>query len=113
MSVELYYGVLEKHDLITRAVRVVNRGTEPVQHLTKAAGGTDHGRLRGSEGLAGGQGPAEMVGVDRGRSQLTLDFSRGEVRDHIYGAIRKVLDSADISYVKMASVLSLHQIWGV
>ena len=36
----------------------------------------------------------------RGRNQLTLDFSRREVRDHIYGAVKKVLDSADISYVK-------------
>ena len=26
----------------------------------------------------------------RGRSQLTLDFSRQEVRDHIYTAIKKV-----------------------
>ena len=36
----------------------------------------------------------------RGRCQLVLDFSRQEVRDYIYGSIRKVLDSADISYVK-------------
>lgn len=36
----------------------------------------------------------------RGRSQLVLDFSRQEVRDYIYGSIKKVLDSADISYVK-------------
>ena len=31
MGVELYYGVLEKCDLITRAVRVANRGTEAVR----------------------------------------------------------------------------------
>ena len=47
----------------------------------------------------------------RGRSQLTLDFSRGEVRDHIYGAIRKVLDSADISYVKWDMNRSLTDVW--
>ncbi|MCI8423867.1 MAG: alpha-galactosidase, partial [Lawsonibacter sp.] len=31
MEVELYYGVLEERDLITRAVRVVNRGDQPVR----------------------------------------------------------------------------------
>ena len=31
MLVELYYGVLERYDLITRAVRVVNQGTSPVR----------------------------------------------------------------------------------
>ncbi len=36
VGVELYYGVLEEYDLITRAVRVVNRGTEPV-YLQQAA----------------------------------------------------------------------------
>lgn len=29
--VELYYGVFETFDLITRAVRVINQGTEPVR----------------------------------------------------------------------------------
>ena len=47
----------------------------------------------------------------RGRSQLTLDFSRKEVRDHIYGAIRRVLDSADISYVKWDMNRSLTDVW--
>lgn len=36
----------------------------------------------------------------RSRCQLVLDFSRREVRDYIYGAIKKVLDSTDISYIK-------------
>lgn len=36
----------------------------------------------------------------RCRFQLVLDFSRQEVRDYVYGSIRKVLDSAEISYVK-------------
>ena len=31
VSVELYYGVLEKYDLITRSVRVVNQGTETIR----------------------------------------------------------------------------------
>ncbi len=37
MSVELYYGVLEDRDLITRAVRVVNQGTGPVRLLRCAS----------------------------------------------------------------------------
>lgn len=36
----------------------------------------------------------------RSRCQLVLDFSRQEVRDSIYASIKKVLDSADISYIK-------------
>ncbi len=36
----------------------------------------------------------------RSRCQLVLDFSRQEVRDCVYGSIKKVLDSADISYIK-------------
>ena len=31
VEVELYYGVFEEYDLITRAARVINRGTEPVR----------------------------------------------------------------------------------
>ena len=34
-----------------------------------------------------------------GRSQLVLDFSRREVRDHIYAAMARLLDSAEISYL--------------
>lgn len=36
-----------------------------------------------------------------GRNQLVLDFSRKEVVDHIFEQIRKVLDSAEIEYIKM------------
>lgn len=36
----------------------------------------------------------------RGRNQLVLDFSRQEVRDHIYEQICAILDSANIEYVK-------------
>ena len=47
----------------------------------------------------------------RGRSQLTLDFSRKDVRDHIYGAIKTVLDSGDISYVKWDMNRSISDVW--
>jgi len=47
----------------------------------------------------------------RSRSQLVLDFSRKEVRDHVYGAIKAVLDSADISYVKWDMNRSLTDVW--
>lgn len=36
-----------------------------------------------------------------GRNQLVLDFSRKEVVDYIYEQIKKVLDSAEIEYIKM------------
>ncbi|HIX15720.1 MAG TPA: alpha-galactosidase [Candidatus Hungatella pullicola] len=36
-----------------------------------------------------------------GRNQLVLDFSREEVADHIFSMICKVLDSAEIEYIKM------------
>ena len=47
----------------------------------------------------------------RGREQLVLDFSRRDVRDHIYGQIKKVLASADISYVKWDMNRSLTEVW--
>ena len=37
----------------------------------------------------------------RGRNQLVLDFSRKEVVDHIFNAVSKVIDSANIAYIKM------------
>ncbi len=37
----------------------------------------------------------------RCRNQLVLDFSRKEVVDHIFGQISRVIDSADIRYIKM------------
>ncbi len=46
-----------------------------------------------------------------GRSQLVLDFSRQEVRDHIYDALRRVLDSAEISYIKWDMNRSLTDVW--
>ena len=47
----------------------------------------------------------------RGRSQLVLDFSRKEVRDHVYGAIKQVLESAEIPYVKWDMNRSLTDVW--
>ena len=47
----------------------------------------------------------------RGRSQLVLDFSRREVRDHVYASIKGVLDSADITYVKWDMNRSLTDVW--
>lgn len=37
----------------------------------------------------------------RGRNQLVLDFSRKEVVDYIFDSVSKVLDSANIAYIKM------------
>ncbi|MCM1149033.1 MAG: alpha-galactosidase [Butyricicoccus sp.] len=47
----------------------------------------------------------------RCRNQLVLDFSRQEVRDHVYGQIKTVLSSADISYVKWDMNRSLTDVW--
>ncbi len=47
----------------------------------------------------------------RGRSQLVLDFTREEVRDHIYREISRVLSSANISYLKWDMNRSLTQVW--
>ena len=47
----------------------------------------------------------------RSRSQLVLDFSREEVRNHVYCAIKAVLDSADISYVKWDMNRSLTDVY--
>jgi alpha-galactosidase len=47
----------------------------------------------------------------RGRSQLVLDFSRAEVRDHIYNELRQVLSSADITYIKWDMTRSLSEVW--
>ena len=47
----------------------------------------------------------------RCRSQLVLDFSRREVRDHVYGQIKAVLSSAPVSYVKWDMNRSMTDIW--
>lgn len=47
----------------------------------------------------------------RGRGQLVLDFSREDVRDHIYEQIKAVLSSAEISYIKWDMNRSLTDVW--
>ena len=47
----------------------------------------------------------------RGRGQLVLDFSRQDVRDHIYGQLLTVLSSAPITYVKWDMNRSLCDVW--
>ncbi len=47
----------------------------------------------------------------RSRNQLVLDFSRQDVRDHIYAQIKQVLASADVSYVKWDMNRSLTEVW--
>ena len=47
----------------------------------------------------------------RGRSQLVLDFSRKDIREHVYGQLKQVLSSADISYVKWDMNRSLSDVW--
>jgi len=47
----------------------------------------------------------------RGRHQLVLDFSRQDVRDHIYRQIKAVLSGAEISYVKWDMNRSLTEVW--
>ena len=49
--------------------------------------------------------------VTRGRSQLVLDFSRPEVRDHVYSQIKAVLQSGSIDYVKWDMNRSLSDAW--
>ena len=47
----------------------------------------------------------------RGRSQFVLDLSRAEVRDHLFAALRSVLDSAEITYVKWDMNRSFTDMW--
>ncbi|MCI8650649.1 MAG: alpha-galactosidase [Anaerotruncus sp.] len=47
----------------------------------------------------------------RGRSQLVLDFSRADVREHIYQALQTVLSSANIVYLKWDMNRSLSEVW--
>ena len=47
----------------------------------------------------------------RGRQQLVLDFSRKDVRDYVYGSLKKAFEGADISYVKWDMNRSLATVW--
>lgn len=48
----------------------------------------------------------------RSRNQLVLDFSRKEVRDHIFDQVCAILDEADICYVKWDMNRSISDIYG-
>lgn len=47
----------------------------------------------------------------RGRNQLVLDFSRKEVREHIFGQICAVLDQGNVEYIKWDMNRSLAEIY--
>ena len=47
----------------------------------------------------------------RGRSQLILDLSREDVRDHLFAALKNVLDSTEIVYVKWDMNRSFTDVW--
>ncbi len=47
----------------------------------------------------------------RGRGQLVLDFSRKDIRDHIYRQLQVVFSSAPISYIKWDMNRSLTDVW--
>ncbi len=47
----------------------------------------------------------------RGREQLVLDFSRKEVRNHIYGQLQAVFSSAPVTYVKWDMNRCLTDVW--
>ncbi len=49
----------------------------------------------------------------RGRNQLVLDFSRKEVRDHVFAQICRVLDEGNIRYVKWDMNRSLSDFYSV
>lgn len=47
------------------------------------------------------------------RNQLMLDFSRAEVREHIFGQICKVLDQGNIEYVKWDMNRSIAEVYSI
>ncbi len=47
----------------------------------------------------------------RGRQQLVLDFTRPEVREHIFRSIRSALEGVDIRYIKWDMNRPLAQVW--
>lgn len=47
----------------------------------------------------------------RGRGQLVLDFSRKDIRDHIYRQLQAVFSSAPIAYIKWDMNRSLTDVW--
>ena len=49
--------------------------------------------------------------VTRGRNQLVLDFSREDVREHIFNRMCEILESANIEYVKWDANRHLTDVW--
>ena len=47
----------------------------------------------------------------RGRSQLALDLSREDVRDYLFQALRRVLDSTEVAYLKWDLNRSFTDVW--
>lgn len=47
----------------------------------------------------------------RGRGQLVLDFSRQDVRDHIYNQLKKIFSCTDVFYIKWDMNRSLTDVW--
>ena len=47
----------------------------------------------------------------RGRFQLVLDYTRKEVREYIFQALQRLLDSANVSYLKWDMNRVLAQVW--
>ena len=47
----------------------------------------------------------------RGRCQLVLDFSRPDVREHIFEMLRQTLEGVDIAYIKWDMNRCLTQVW--
>ena len=47
----------------------------------------------------------------RGRDQLVLDYTRPDVREYIFQALKKLLDEAEISYLKWDMNRALTQVW--
>ena len=47
----------------------------------------------------------------RGRGQLVLDFSRKEIRDHIYSQLQAVFSNVPIAYIKWDMNRSLTDVW--
>lgn len=47
----------------------------------------------------------------RGRYQLVLDYTREEIREYIFQALQKILDSANVFYLKWDMNRALTQVW--
>lgn len=49
--------------------------------------------------------------LTRGRNQLVLDFSREDVREHIFNRMCEILESANIEYVKWDANRHMTDVW--